>query len=468
MIRFHEDRAAAEPGRGPGGAELPALLRRLRDLPVRLLDVHRRDRLGGAGQPGQRDRAGSGVYRHCRPPGLVAAVGRGDRRPARAAPGDDLRGRIPLRCSGDARGRTGLRAAAALAVRPARLARGHGHRILYPGPECTDGRDRAAEPACQRELAVWPSRLGDQDRWPSAGRGAGRRGRFGRGGRGGRGHVRRERAGPQPAPAAQRRARNSGNARYGTPSSLDAPRRRGRGLGGLPDPDVVVGGHRAVRVPQPDHLGALDAARTGRGPRLSRRRRGLGRDHGGPGRRRDRGRSGLPGPAPSAAHGGRRYRHVRLRAARHPDGPARRGPLGGTGCLRLRRGVGDLQRFQQHHHAAADPARAAGPGQFAHALSRIRHRRHRVRGRRAARRRTGARHGLRGGCRLRAAEQRDRAGPPGGPRRPLARQGPSGAGGAGARAGAGAGRGAPARGGLTAASGPRRAGRRTRPAGRPR
>ena len=427
MISFREGRVAAEPGRGPGRAKLPALLRRLRDLPARLVDVHRGDRLGGPGQPGQCDGAGPGVYRHRRPPGPAAAVGRGDRRPARAAPGDDRRGRTPLRSPGDARGRAGRRAPAAVAVRPARLARGHGHRVLHPGPECADGRDRAAEPARQRELAVWSGRLGDQDRWPRAGRGAGRRGRFGRGGSGGRGDVRRERAGPQPASAAQPRARNSRTARTsrkarnGTSGSLNAPRRRGRGLGGLPDPDLVVDGHRAVRLPQPDHLGALDAARAGRGPHLSRGRRGLGRDHGGPGRRRDRGRSGLPGSPPPAAHGGRRHRHLRLRAARHPDGPARRGPLGGTGRLPLRRGVGDLQRLHQHHHAAADPARAAGPGQLAHALPRLRHRRHRVRGRRAARLRAGARRGLRRGRRLRAAEQRGRAGPPGGPRRPLAR-----------------------------------------------
>jgi hypothetical protein len=362
MIAFREGRVAAEPGRGPGRAELPALLRRVRDLPARLVDVYRGDRLGGTGQPGQRDRAGPGVYRHRRPPGPAAAVGRGDRRPARAAPGDDRRGRTPLRGPGDARGRTGRRAAAAVAVRPARLARGHGHRVLHPGPECPDGRDRAARPACQRELAVWPGRLGDQDRRPSAGRGAGRRGRVGGGGGGGRGHVRRERAGPQPAPTARRRARNNRNnrssrsSRNGARTSLDAPRRPGRRLGGLPGPDLVVGGKHAVRLPQPDHLGALDAARAGRGPRLSRRR-----------------------------------------------------------------GVRDLQRLHQHHHAAADPARAAGPGQFAHALSRIRHRRHRVRGRRPARR--GPRPGrcLRGGCRLRAAEQRDRAGHPGRPRRPLGR-----------------------------------------------
>ena len=341
MIPFREGRVAAEPGRGPGRAELPALLRRVRDLPARLVDVYRGDRLGGAGQPGQRDRAGPGVYRHRRPPGPAAAIGRGDRRPARAAPGDGRRGRTPLRCPGDARGRAGRRAAAAVAVRPARLARGHGHRLLHPGPDCPDGRDRAARPACQRELAVWPGRLGDQDRWPSTGRGAGRRGWVGRGGGGGRGHVRRERAGPQPAPTA-RSSRSSKSSRNGARTSLDAPRRPGRRVGGLPDPDLVVGGEHAVRLPQPDHLGALDAARAGSGPRLSRRRRGLGRDHGGPGRRRDRGRSGLPGSAPPAAHGDRRHRHVRLRAARHPDGPARRGPMGGAGRLRLRRGVRDL------------------------------------------------------------------------------------------------------------------------------
>ena len=38
------------------------------------------------------------------------------------------------------------------------------------------------------------------------------------------------------------RARNSGNARTRIPGSLDAPRRHGRGLGGLPVPDLVVGG----------------------------------------------------------------------------------------------------------------------------------------------------------------------------------------------------------------------------------
>ena len=114
-------------------------------------------------------------------------------------------------------------------------------------------------------------------------------------------------------------AAESGTAGRGAepePGSLNAPRRRGRGLGGLPDPDLVVDGHRAVRLSQPDHLGSLDAARAGRGPRLSRRRRGLGRDHGGPGRRRDRGRSGLPGSPPPAAHGGRCHRHLRPTNAR--------------------------------------------------------------------------------------------------------------------------------------------------------
>ena len=446
MIPFREGRVAAQAGRGPGGAELPAFLHRFRDVAARLVDVHRGDRLGGAGQPGQRDRAGPGVYRHRRPSGPASAAGRGDRRPARAAPGDDRRRRAPLRGPGGARGRIGHRAAAAVAVRPARVARGHGHRVLHPGLDRTDGRDRAAGSARQRELAVRTGWLDDQNRRPRAGRGAGRGGRVGRGRGGGRGDVRRQRAGSQPAPVARRRVRTSGNARKGTAGSLDAPRRPGRGLGGLPDPDLVVGGHRAVRLSQLDHLGPLDAARAGRGPRLPGRRGGLGRDHGGPGRRRGRGRAGLPGPAAQAADGHRRHRDVRLRAARHPDGPARRGSLGGTGRLRLRRGVGDLQRLQRHHHAAADPAGPAGPGQLAYALSCLRHRRHRVRGRRAARRRARARAGVRGGCRLRAAEQRSRAHFALGPRRPLARQGP---------------------GEVTGACGPRPAARRTRPAERP-
>ena len=53
--------------------------------------------------------------------------------------------------------------------------------------------------------------------------------------------------------------------------------RHGRRLGGIPVTDLAVGGHRAVRLLQPDHLGALDAARAGDGPRLPGRRRGLGR-----------------------------------------------------------------------------------------------------------------------------------------------------------------------------------------------
>ena len=37
---------------------------------------------------------------------------------------------------------------------------GHGHRVLHPGPERADGRDRAAGPAGQRELAVRAGRIG--------------------------------------------------------------------------------------------------------------------------------------------------------------------------------------------------------------------------------------------------------------------------------------------------------------------
>ena len=230
-----------------------------------------------------------------------------------------------------------------------------------------------------------------------------------------------------------------------------------------------MGDYRAVRFLQPDHLGALDAARSGRGPRLSRRRRGLGCDHGPPGSWRHHGRPALPGPTAPAAHGDRHRRDILLRPARHPDGPARGGPLGGGGCLRVRCGLGDLQRLQQHHPPAADTAGEAGPGHLAHAVPGLRHRRHRVRGRRAARRRRRARAGLRGRRRLRAAEQRGHARHPLGPGRPLGRPG------------AGTGRSAPARGrvsrpgysaGLlgrvTAACGPRPAGPRRRPAARPR
>src|SRR5579872_3469773 len=195
MIPFREGRVAAQAGRSPGRAELPAVLHRFRDLAARLLDVHRGDRLGGAGQPGQRDRARPGVHRHRHPPGPAAAAGRRGRRPARPAPGDDRRGHAPLRRPDGARGGAGHGAAAAVAVRPAGLARGHGHRILQPGPDRADGRDRAGRSARQRELAVRPGRLGDQDRRPGAGRGAGRPGRPGRGGGGGRGNLRRERAG---------------------------------------------------------------------------------------------------------------------------------------------------------------------------------------------------------------------------------------------------------------------------------
>jgi hypothetical protein len=64
---------------------------------------------------------------------------------------------------------------------------------------------------------------------------------------------------------------------------------------------------------------------------------------------------------------------------------------------------------------------------------------------------------------------RGHAGHPVGPRRPLARPSPSARAAPSARAGPGASAGAdaPARGGVNAACGPRRAGRRTRPAARP-
>jgi hypothetical protein len=194
-----------------------------------------------------------------------------------------------------------------------------------------------------------------------------------------------------------------------------------------------MGDHRAVRLLQPDHLGALDAARAGRGPRLPRRRRGLGRDHGPPGGWRHHGRPALPGQTAPAAHGARHRRDVLLRAARHPDGPARGGPLGGGGRLCVRCGLSDLQRLHQHRPPAADTAGAAGPGQLAHAVPGLRHRRHRVRGRRAARRRRRTRAGLRGRRRLRPAEQRGHAGRSVGPGRALGRPG------------AGTGRSAPAR-----------------------
>ena len=288
----------------------------------------------------------------------------------------------------------------------------------------------------------------NHDNRPRAGRDPGRRGRAGRGGGRGRGVVRRQRAGAQPALPARPRARPS--TRNGTGGPLDPAGRDGGGLGGLQVPDLGAGRYRTVCLLQLDHLGALDAARAGHGPGLPRRGRGLGCDHGGPGRWRDHGRAAVPGPAAAAAHGDRHGGHVLLRAARYPDGPARRGPLGGCGRLRLRRGVGDLRHLRRHRPAAADTAGAAGSGQLALDVPGLWHRRHRARDRRAACRRGRARGGLRGGGRLWAAEQRGHAGHPVRPCRPLARPG----------AGRGCGR--------VTASWPRPAGPRRRPAARPR
>src|SRR6266568_6951698 len=103
-----------------------------------------------------------------------------------------------------------------------------------------------------------------------------------------------------------------------------------------PVPHLAAGGHRAVRLLQPDHLGTVDAARAGHGPRLPRRRGGVGRDHGGAGRGRDRGRGALARPLPAAAGGSRDHRHVLLRTCIQKDEPvsacaplpgARRRPL---------------------------------------------------------------------------------------------------------------------------------------------
>src|ERR1700735_1208977 len=66
------------------------------------------DRLGGG-----RGGSAADVLRSAAP------AGGGARGPAGAAPGDDRRRRAPLRRPGGARGRTGHRAAAAVAVRPA-------------------------------------------------------------------------------------------------------------------------------------------------------------------------------------------------------------------------------------------------------------------------------------------------------------------------------------------------------------
>ena len=232
MIRFCEERVAAAPGWRAGGAQLPALLHRLRDFATRLVDVHRGHRLRGAGQQGQRDRPGAGIHGQRRPAGPAATAGRGGRRPGRATLGDARRGRAPLRRAVDARGRAGPRAAGTVAVRPARLARRHWYRVLHSGPGRADGRDRAARPARQREHAVRAGGLGDQDRRPGAGRDPGGRGRVGRGSGRGCGVIRRQRAGAQPAPPAGRRAPAVRRGpRHAAARPLDPVGRRGRGLG---------------------------------------------------------------------------------------------------------------------------------------------------------------------------------------------------------------------------------------------
>ena len=146
------------------------------------------------------------------------------------------------------------------------------------------------------------------------------------------------------------------------PGAPDPVARHGRGLGRIPVPDLAVGYHRAVRLLQPDHLGALDAARAGHGPGLPGRRRGVGRDHGGAGRGRDHGRAAVPRPPPPAADSGRDHRHVLLRAAGRPDGPARHRRVGGRRRVLLRRGLGRLRHLHRHGHAAAGAAGDDSPG----------------------------------------------------------------------------------------------------------
>src|ERR1035441_4060803 len=103
---------AAPPGRPAGRAELPPVLRRLRDLPAWLVHVHGGHRLGGAGQRGQRHRRGVRVRGRRGPPGAAARVRRRGRGPPRTAPGDAAAD--VLRCAAQA----GL-AAALFAGRPA-------------------------------------------------------------------------------------------------------------------------------------------------------------------------------------------------------------------------------------------------------------------------------------------------------------------------------------------------------------
>ena len=97
------------------------------------------------------------------------------------------------------------------------------------------------------------------------------------------------------------------------------------------------------------------------------------------------------------------------------------GALGGRGRLRLWRGIGGVQHLLRHRLAAAGAAGDARPGQLTDVVPRLRHRRDRVRDRRAAGRRGRAVGGLRRGRRLRLAEQRGRAGAAVRPLRSLAR-----------------------------------------------
>jgi hypothetical protein len=305
---------ASRPGRGAGGTELPPVLHRIRDLAAWHVDVDGGDRLGGAGQRGKPERPGPGVRGQRGPAGAAARVRRRGRGPARATPGHARRRRAPLRGAGRP-GRGAVRGATSdLAVRPAGVAGRVGGGVLRARPQRADGRDR-------------PLRV-----------------------------LSGERARPQPAPAAQDR-----EGRTGRPGSPDPVLGHGRGLVRFPVAELVVGGHRPVRVLQPDHLGALDAPRAGRRPLLPGRRRRLGRDHGGAGGGRDRGRPALAGPPAPPPHGDRDHRHVLLRAARHPDGPARDRTLGGRGRVRLRRRRLPLQHLLRHDPAAAGAPGDAGP-----------------------------------------------------------------------------------------------------------
>ncbi len=179
-------------------------------------------------------------------------------------------------------------------------------------------------------LASSVTGIGGPARWAQGSRRAGRAGHRGR--RRQR-DVRRQRAGAQPAALPLPGWVVAGEAGLGGRCCVTWPT-----AGPTSGPGPGWGSSRSSSPSSTWSPGRRDGARTGRGSRVPRRSGGVGDDHGRAGRGRDRRRAGAARPQAEAPDGGRDDRHVLLRAAGYPDGPARIRAAGGV--CRLACGAG--------------------------------------------------------------------------------------------------------------------------------